>query len=151
MGWLKFKRALHFAVRVVFFGIFLLGILWLVEAYATYRQLTEQLPTFANLQCSAIEVQKMQRLDMNLERTNVEKAIVDCFGSAQDVWGNEIQFLISPENPHSFLLISLGSDGKLDIPDPHFYFNDKPRNIIGQLERDIIFRDGVAVTDAGKK
>ena len=54
------------------------------------------------------------------------------------------------DNRLTYVVVSLGADGKLDVPDLAEYFQLAESEIHGQPSRDIVFRDGVAVTLAGK-
>jgi hypothetical protein len=50
----------------------------------------------------------------------------------------------------SYLLVSCGSDGKLDVPNIDEYFNLGKVDVRGVTWHDIVFRDGRPVTNASK-
>lgn len=116
-----------------------------------YRQLKEQLPTFANLQDAAIHIERVATETGALPTTEeARKIVAEHLEDAKDLWGSEILYVARTSPKQSFLLISLGRDRKLDVPDPSVYFGLESTMIVGDLNRDIVFRDGVAVTNAGK-
>lgn len=145
-------RARYFypAICVAFSAGFLLAILVATDLPNQYRQLNQQLPTFANLQSASIEIERLRHAKNAPDASTAQAILERYFKHGRDVWGNKILYLEDMNLGRGFLLVSPGSDHKLDVRDPMLYFTAKPRNIIGQLERDIIFRNGEAVTDAGK-
>jgi hypothetical protein len=51
----------------------------------------------------------------------------------------------------SFVLISPGEDGVFERDAPELYFDAPREDIVGRLERDIVFRDGEPMTIASAK
>lgn len=67
-----------------------------------------------------------------------------------DAWGNPLMVVLNRQNAHvSYLLISMGADGRLDVPDPVSYFHLTPIDIHGKYEHDIVLKDGEPLTFAG--
>lgn len=72
--------------------------------------------------------------------------------NGRDQWGNPFVLIVKDQGPnYSYLLISYGSDGQLDVASPEMYFDDdKVELILGRPKRDIVFRDGRPLKNAGK-
>jgi hypothetical protein len=69
----------------------------------------------------------------------------------RDQWGNPFVLVVKERGPsYSYLLISYGSDGRLDVASPDLYFTEEEELILGHPERDIVFRDGLPLKNAGK-
>lgn len=78
-------------------------------------------------------------------------AAVRSVGNGLDAWGHEIRvFSQSRGETSTFVVVSPGRDGKLEFVDPEPYFASSRVDIRGLLDRDIVFRDGQCVTNAGK-
>lgn len=78
-------------------------------------------------------------------------AAVTSIGNGLDAWGHEIRvFSESDGKASTFVVVSPGRDGKLEFEDPEPYFASSRVDIRGLLDRDIVFRDGQCVTNAGK-
>ena len=145
------RKALRVALAAIALIALGLGAWRLAVLYQHYRQLTEQLPTFANLQVVAAQIQRQLESNPGLSDNEVRTMVRGFFGEFRDAWGDEIIYVRKNRQDISFLLISPGADGKLDVKDPAIYFLVPRTEIIGQLDRDIVFRDGVAVTNGGKR
>jgi hypothetical protein len=79
------------------------------------------------------------------------QALIQSVERGRDGWGHELLYLVTAaQRGPSYVLVSLGSDGKLDVSDPVEYFNAPPSRIVDEPWRDIVFRDGKQVTLAGK-
>ena len=71
--------------------------------------------------------------------------------NGRDQWGNPFLLIVKDQGQnYSYLLISYGSDGQSDVALPAMYFDDKEEIILGKPERDIVFRDGLPLKNAGK-
>jgi len=64
-----------------------------------------------------------------------------------DNWGHGL-ILIRRSDDH-YLLISLGSDGVADVRNLSDYWRVRPSDIRADSRKDIVFRDGRAITMAG--
>ena len=86
-----------------------------------------------------------------LTEANVRGA-VKSVAAGRDAWGNEIAYAIRPSSAQSmsYVVVSPGSDGRLDFPTMDSYFTMGFADIRGKGRRDIVFRDGMAITEAGK-
>ena len=83
------------------------------------------------------------------------KAVIDsCIHSVadgKDAWGNDFLIYFRTANGQwSYVLISRGSDGRLDSPNPAAYFAMTPHEVWSDPTRDIVVRDGDFITRAGK-
>ena len=116
-----------------------------------YEEAHRQLPTFADMQDAAFQIQ--DHIDIHGEIGNEEAMrIVSLRNSGLDRWGSPIVFVSRKnESGFSFVLVSFGSDRKLDVTDINQYFLQPRENIVGKLSRDIVFRDGQWVTAASAK
>jgi len=78
-------------------------------------------------------------------------AAVKSIGNGLDAWGHEIRvFSEFDGETNAFVVVSPGRDGKLEFVNPEAYFASSRVDIRGLLDRDIVFRNGLCVTNAGK-
>jgi hypothetical protein len=71
--------------------------------------------------------------------------------SGGDAWGSPFLWRTRAESGEiSYVLISCGSDHTLDLGDLDAYFKLRETKINLDTGRDIVYRDGRPVTDAGK-
>jgi hypothetical protein len=122
----------------------------LLAACRDYRQLTRQLPTFANMKSVAREIQRIRERDGSIS-DEAALAVVRRINDGRDEWGHRLVYASKAEPVFSFVLISPGEDGVFERDAPELYFDAPREDIIGRLERDIVFRDGVPVTIASAK
>lgn len=115
-----------------------------------YWRISRQIPTFADLYSSADELQLLVEKHGSVSDAEAYR-IIRKRNSGLDSWGNPIVFRAKSSPQFSFLLLSLGSDGKLDVDDIESYFSHPREVIVGQFDRDIVFRDGKPVTIASDK
>jgi hypothetical protein len=111
---------------------------------------TRQTPTFADLQAIS---RKLDRLRETRGSFTVADAlrVARPYRGGRDSWGNPYLFEVRTTPSFSFLAISTGRDGRLDVADASNYFSWPQENIVGKLDRDIVFRDGAAVTIGSPK
>ncbi|MEM9407003.1 MAG: hypothetical protein AAGA81_13280 [Acidobacteriota bacterium] len=64
----------------------------------------------------------------------------------EDAWGRRI--LVRRDVEGGLLLVSLGGDGKLDVPNIDDYFVATPRVVLGEADADIVVWNGVWIRDA---
>lgn len=114
-----------------------------------YRQGAYQIPTFADMQAVAQAIQRSVEQDGSIP-DGAALSILNSMNGGRDSWGNKILYVSRRDPSFSFVLISPGSDGLLER-DPLDYFELEEVNIVGQFERDILFRDGRAITNASPK
>lgn len=74
--------------------------------------------------------------------------VIEGVNAGLDGWGNDFLFTVAPSG--SFVVLSRGRDGKMDLERLEDYFNVGPRRVQGQYDRDIVFRDGIPLWNAGK-
>lgn len=134
------------AVTLVVFAIMLFG---LVSAISFYRR-ARQLRTFVDMEFISRHVEMMVREHGKLDEADLTQAI-HSVGDGRDAWGNEFILLLDVESDDlRYLLISRGSDGFLDVADVGEYFEMQKANIKEDYKRDIVFLNGVPLTNAGK-
>ncbi len=68
------------------------------------------------------------------------------FEGGKDAWGSPYLFVARTDPEFSFIVVSLGADRKLDVENVEVYFDLAPEDTAGQRDRDIVFRDGRAIT-----
>lgn len=78
--------------------------------------------------------------------------IIQAINPSTDEWGRAFIFAARGAPPRfSFLLVSCGSDRRLDVPSVTEYFALAKVDIRGITWHDIVFRDGEAITNASKE
>jgi hypothetical protein len=112
----------------------------------------KQARTFADMQTLAGNIEELRRQTPDAPRdTPRMRRLISGTAEGRDAWGHEYLFLAEPAQVgSSYVLISLGSDGKADVADPREYFRLPESVIHDEPWKDIVFRDGRAVTRAGK-
>lgn len=118
--------------------------------YESYQE-AKQVRTHADLQTitSTIEDLKAER-GGNLQATSIEAAIAQV-NEGRDAWGNAFRYrLREVDGSASYIVLSYGKDDRPDIADISDYFDVTPEVVAGELSRDIVFRDGVPLKNAGK-
>ncbi len=114
------------------------------------QQLSRQIPTFANLKNMSLTIQRV--VDEQSSISSAEAArIIGKINMGLDAWGNPVIFKARQDSEFSFVLISLGRDGRLDVDHVDQYFTYPQEDIVGKFDRDIVFRDGKPVTLASNK
>ncbi len=117
------------------------------EAYSRAKQLR----TFADMQviCGRIEMEGRQ-LGRALSASELRTA-VHAVNEGLDAWGNSFELEVrESRGTTDFVLVSRGSDGVLEHSSLADYFLLEARDIHGDSAADIVFRNGEAVTHAGK-
>ena|SRR5258708_262098 len=127
-----------------------LTVILLLIAGCKFYNAGKQVRTVATMQgiCALIEQKKDEH--RSIDEVGIRMLAKQVAGG-RDGWGNEI--LVATRNtPHglSYLLISMGSDGQLDVSTPRLYFAKTPADVRIDTTRDIVFVDGKQVTNAGK-
>ncbi len=124
-------------------------LLLLFQGCDDYQQMTKQTPTFANLLNITKAIERVVRSEGSISDAEAEAiiSIVTRF----DSWGGGIIFRARRDAEFSYIVVSLGRDGKLDVDDIDVYFELPQEDIYHQFDRDIVFRDGKPVTLASHK
>lgn len=131
-------------------AVLALTLLILLTDCNQYAQISKQLPTFANLQEISKELQRRVEAEGSVSAEDAY-AFMARYNGGRDAWGTRFIFRSRKEPRFSFIVVSLGSDHSLDVPDIEVYFEMAETDIVGQLKRDIVFRDGHYVTIASAK
>ena len=118
-----------------------------------YTEGVKQVRCTADLQTitAKVENEKSQRSAADVERV-VSAAVASVHGG-RDPWGNPYVWKIrAGANGVSYVVLSTGSDGQLDVPAIDDYFTTKQHQVLRASEhaRDIVFRDGEALVTGGK-
>lgn len=104
-----------------------------------------QVRTHANMQTIVRALETLKERGA-LTTSNAEASIA-AVSDGLDGWGRRYIFRQSGD---SYLLISTGSDGELDVSSPSVYFGTTFASVAKQYDRDIVFRDGAPVRSGGK-
>jgi hypothetical protein len=118
-----------------------------------YTQGVKQVRSTADLQSitAKIENGKSQRSVADVERTVT--AAVASVHAGKDAWGNPYVWRVREgARGVSYVVLSTGSDGRLDVPAIDDYFTKEQVEVLRSSEhkRDIVFRDGDAIVTGGK-
>jgi hypothetical protein len=110
----------------------------------------KQVRTVADMQSMCARIEGDKRKDRPITEARI-KMLVGQVAGGQDGWGNHI-LVATRDTPKGsrYLLVSMGSDGKLDVSAPARYFDQAPADVLEDATRDIVFIDGSQVTNAGK-
>jgi hypothetical protein len=119
-----------------------------VFSWSYYRRAL-QVRTFADMQVISKKISdQVQRGVVSFEE--LQNTVVSV-NSGRDAWGNDFLLEIRDiDQVLSCVLVSRGSDGNLDVDSLSAYFDAPSDDIRRQYPRDIVFRDGKAITIAGK-
>jgi hypothetical protein len=111
---------------------------------------TRQIRTVAELQEVCFRVDGRRKQAGGYISMAAAQSIIREVHGGRDAWGNRFIFMSNNNHGHfSYVAISRGSDGKLE-KNRDAYFTMGVENIKGAWTKDIVFRDGEAVTLAGK-
>ena len=109
-----------------------------------------QIKTYWALTRAGIELTALSR-SQSLTTTMVKEAVGRHLSGRKDFWGNQILILTktTDANVESYVLVSLGSDGRQDRTEDE-YFYVQPHSVRASLKLDLIVRDGEPISLAGK-
>lgn len=118
-----------------------------------YTQGVKQVRSTADLQSitARIENSKSQGSVADVER--IVTAAVASVHAGKDPWGHPYIWRVRADAKGvSYVVLSTGSDGQLDVAAIDEYFTKEGRKVLRSSEhkRDIVFRDGDAVVTGGK-
>lgn len=135
-------RATIGVVSTAFLALLVLG----CPAYDTYHR-AKQIRTFTTLQEIAGAIEQRRNSDTPLD----PQREVEAYGGV-DAWGNDIISVTKDGRGHrvSYVLISPGRDGVLDLDSLEDYFEVQPGSVAGDWDGDVVFRNGDPVWNAGK-
>jgi hypothetical protein len=145
MGQKKTGRVVEIALVIAIAVMIIVA----VAAALSFRRRALQVRTFADMQVISRKITAhLQTGDRSREAL---EALVRSVNQGKDAWGNDFVLQIrDTDQGYSYLLISPGSDGRLDVASAAAYFDLERVDIRRQYANDLVFRDGVAVTMAGK-
>jgi hypothetical protein len=109
----------------------------------SYRRV-QQVRTFSDMQTIVAKLQQVLA-----GHAGDPNELISSVNGGRDAWGSKFRFYQTGNRTH-YVLVSWGSDRKPDSADPNQYFSLAVQDIRTQPWRDIVFRDGVPVTLAGK-
>jgi hypothetical protein len=112
----------------------------------------KQVRTVADMQTIVAKIEALrERAPSAISDTAQTRSLISSVAGGRDAWGNELLcFTKATATGVSYVLVSMGSDGKSDVADPQDYFTMPERTIHDEPWRDIVFRDGLTITRAGK-
>lgn len=133
-----------------YFNTILWSLAVLVLSGCQILQERRELHTLANLQALAARLQDVAEDRASVEKKDFDSVVQEYFKNGKDPWGNPIVFVSYLEGGKAtFLLISIGSDGTLDVANEREYFEvDEPVSPLREDGRDIVMR-GVTVISYG--
>lgn len=110
-----------------------------------------QLRTFADMQIVAQEIQEYAEEHSLCPSETSANEIINRITDGLDAWDRPLFFEArQTADQCDWVLVSSGSDGVLEHPDLASYFDAAHEAIHNEPRRDIVFRNGEAVTEAGK-
>jgi hypothetical protein len=108
---------------------------------------TKQFKTFFRMETVQGRLNRAAATKHALLTESEALAIIRSDNNGVDEWGNE---LIYDHSGAHTLLISKGSDGRLDVPDVRRYYSLAEADIREEPAHDIVWRDGLPITLVGK-
>jgi hypothetical protein len=110
----------------------------------------KQLRTYTNMQGIAGRIEELRLAKGDLSDAKVTE-LIKSVAEGRDQWGHPFLYRSRVSAAGlSYVLVSFGSDGTSDVKDPDDYFAMPEEDIDGQAARDIVFRDGRPIANAGK-
>jgi len=111
----------------------------------------KQVRTYADMQTIVSKIEQLRSSTAAPLKEPQVQAILDSVAHGRDAWGHRFVFRSKPSRGgFSYILVSYGSDGKPDVSKPEEYFTLPESRIQGDGCKDIVFRDGMPVANAGK-
>ncbi len=138
--------------RFILSGLLLLVVgavlLFAIGVWSFHRRAL-QVRTFADMQTITKKMDAAIRTGAHSRAELL--SLVQSVNHGRDAWGRDYVFeLHATASGIEYVLISQGSDAKLDLSDASAYFTLAEADVCRQYSRDIVFRNGTAVTRAGK-
>lgn len=112
-----------------------------------------QVRTVADMQTIVAKIEAVRGQEPSALKDSTRiRQLISAVAEGKDAWGHKLiyQTKCAAGGGCSYALISLGSDGKPDLGQEQNYFTLAEQSIHGAPWRDIVFRDGHAITRAGK-
>lgn len=136
-----------------YFNTILWSLAILVLSGCQIQQERRESHTLANLQALAARLQDVAENRTSVEKKDFDSVVQEYFENGKDPWGNPIVFVSSLEGGKTtFLLISTGSDGALDVANEREYFEvDEPISSLKEDGRDIVMRGVTAISYGAHK
>jgi hypothetical protein len=112
---------------------------------------SKQVRTFAEIQGITSRIEALRQRDPDsVTAAAIENAIAQSRGG-RDAWGHPIAYAITSERGVvNYVIVSAGRDGRLDVETIDKYFTSAPERVSGQWDRDVVFRNGDPLLNAGK-
>lgn len=129
----------------------LLGFLFI--AGCDYMQGVKQVRTTAGLQAITARIEDRQLRPLADEMEAVVTSAIAADSDGRDAWGHPYLWEIRLDhNRIEYVVLSTGSDGRLDVPTLDDYFSRSGLEVLraSEHDRDIVFRNGQAVVTGGK-
>jgi hypothetical protein len=111
----------------------------------------KQIKTYWALTRAGIELTELSR-NRPLTPAMLEATVRRHLSDKRDFWGNQVLILTKRTDAHvaSYVLVSFGSDGRLDHDQQEEYFKLQPHSVRTSMALDVIVRDGQPISLAGK-
>jgi hypothetical protein len=117
-------------------------------------QRSKQLRTYTDLQIISKNIEKYSSAKPNssiLELNEIIEAHINKLHGGVDEWGMKIQYAVKIDNETiDIIIVSYGRDQQLDVELIRDYFDALPRRSAGAVDADIIFRNGIPISLAGR-
>lgn len=111
----------------------------------------KQVRTFADLQVITERIDDAISKNRGMIQPSQAREVILGVNGGRDAWGNEILFHSNVrDGKFTYVLVSPGEDGKLDLASLDDYFGVPVSSVHGLGGKDIVFRDGQPVTMGGK-
>ena len=142
-------------IRRVLAVFFCLIFLFSCRFYRSYQILHKQTPTFANIQAMCLIIDDILE-EKSCISVDEMREVSRRYNEGRDSWGNSYLFSIRETDQAvqcgcSYLVVSMGKDGELDVDNIEEYFDHKEEYVVGELNRDIVFCDGKPILIASPK
>lgn len=111
----------------------------------------KQVRTFTDMQTIVSQIEQLRASTIAPLREEQIQVILDSVAEGRDAWGRRYFFRSKQSgNGFSYVLVSYGSDGRPDVASLEEYFRLPESRIQGSGWKDIVFRDGLPIANAGK-
>lgn len=133
------------SILLLFISLLLFG--------CSIEQQRREINTLANLQTLSKVLRRSAGAESAVQIQDFENSVGNYFDNGKDLWGSPILFIPASEsNQSTFLLISMGTDRRLDVSDPLKYYQiDEPVRSQDQEGKDIVLRGKKAVSYGASK
>ncbi len=134
-------------------GLVCTAIVLLSFCRCDYLQGMKQVRSTADLQIITSKIENGRSKGSAADIERIVKAAVASVHGGRDAWGHPYLWRVREcAQGASYLVLSTGGDGRLDVPAIDHYFVKRDREVLraSEYDRDIVFRDGDALVTGGQ-